>query len=116
MLGSMMMRVVDLEGYCQSIRIPENTVEQVIIELSDDQCPWNTGVYTLIPDGGKLRAERCDSKPDVSLNAFQLSEIIGGITPPTLLRSLHEIKCDANTTGKLEAIFPPDTFVSYIRF
>ncbi len=116
MLGSMMMRVVDLEGYCQSIRIPEKTVDQVTIELFDDQCPWNTGVYTLIPDGGKLKAERSTSKPDISLNAFQLSEMIGGITPPTLLRSLQEIRCDTDTARKLEAIFPPDTFVSYVRF
>jgi len=116
MLGSMMMRVIDLESYCGSIKVPENTSEQVTIKLSDDQCPWNNGVYTLIPDGGKLKAERCDSRPDIILNAFQLSEVIGGITPPTLLRSLHEINCDANTAIKLEAIFPPDTFVSYIRF
>ncbi|MFW9976426.1 MAG: enhanced intracellular survival protein Eis [Candidatus Thorarchaeota archaeon] len=116
MLGSMMMRVIDFEGYCQSIKIPEETTEKVTIELSDDQCPWNNGVYTLVPDGGNLKAERGDSNPDISLNAFQLSEMIGGITPPTLLRSLQEIKCDAATARKLEDIFPADTFVSYVRF
>ncbi len=115
-LGSMMMRVIDFEGYCQSIKIPEETTEKVTIELSDDQCPWNNGVYTLIPDGGNLKAERGDSKPDISLNAFQLSEVIGGITPPTLLKSLQEIKCDINTARRLDNIFPSDTFVSYIRF
>ncbi len=115
-IGSMMMRVVDLEGYCESIRIPENAVDQVTIELKDDQCPWNNGIYKLIPDGEKLEAERSDSKPDISVNAFQLSEIIGGITPPKLLRALHEIDCDANTASKLESIFPQDSFVSYVRF
>ena len=116
MKGSMMMRVVDFEGYCRSITTPEETTEKVTIELSDDQCPWNNGVYTLVPDGGKLTAERSDSKPDISLNAFQLSEVIGGVTPPTLLRSLQEINCDAKTAGRLEGIFPADAFVSYIRF
>ncbi|MFW9963888.1 MAG: enhanced intracellular survival protein Eis [Candidatus Sifarchaeia archaeon] len=116
MLGSMMMRVVDLEGYCQSIKIPEETTQKVTIELNDDQCPWNNGVFTLIPDGGNLTAEKSDSKPNISLNAFQLSEIIGGITPPTLLRSLQEINCDAETARRLENIFPADTFVSYLRF
>jgi len=116
MLGSMMMRVVDFESYCQSIKIPEEATEKVTIELTDDQCPWNNGVYTLVPDGGNLTAERSDSKSDISLNAFQLSEMIGGITPPTLLRSLQEIKCEAMTARKLEDIFPADTFVSYIRF
>jgi predicted acetyltransferase len=116
MIGSMMMRVIDLEGYCQCIRTPEATSDEITIELSDDQCPWNNGVYTLIPDGGKLKVERNDSKPDISLNAFQLSEVIGGIVPPTTLRSFQEIKCDAETAKKLEAIFTPDAFVSYIRF
>ena len=116
MLGSMMMRVVDLEDYCHSIKIPEETSEKVTIELNDDQCPWNTGVYTLIPDGGNLRAERSNSEPEISLNAFQLSEMIGGITPPTLLRSLQEIKCNAETAKRLDKMFPADTFVSYVRF
>lgn len=114
--GSMMMRVVDIEGYCRSIKIPEDTTEKVTIELVDDQCPWNTGVYTLVPDGGNLTAERSDSKPDISLTAFQLSELIGGIIPPTLLRSLQEINCDTQTARRLEDIFPADAFVSYIRF
>jgi predicted acetyltransferase len=116
LIGSMMMRVVDIEGYCRSIKIPEDTTEKVTIELTDDQCPWNTGVFTLVPDGGNLTAERSDSKPDISLSAFQLSELIGGITPPTLLRSLQEINCDAQTARRLEDIFPADAFVSYIRF
>jgi predicted acetyltransferase len=116
LIGSMMMRVVDIEGYCRSIKIPETTTEKVTIELTDDQCPWNNGVFTLVPDGGKLSAQRSDSKPDISLNAFQLSELIGGITPPTLLRSLQEIDCDARTAGRLEDIFPADAFVSYTRF
>ncbi len=116
MMGSMMMRVIDFEGYCRSIRIPEKTTENVTVELNDDQCPWNNGVYKLVPDGGNLTVERSDSKPDISLNAFQLSEMIGGITPPTLLRSLQEIKCDAKTAMKLDDIFPADTFESYVRF
>ena len=116
LIGSMMMRVVDIEGYCRSIKIPEDTTEKVTIELTDDQCPWNHGVFTLVPDGGKLTAERSDSKPDISLGAFQLSELIGGNTPPTLLRALQEINCDAQTARRLEDIFPADAFVSYTRF
>lgn len=115
-IGSMMMRVVDIEGYCRIIKTPEDTTEKVTIELTDDQCPWNNGVFTLVPDGGNLTAERSDSKPDICLNAFQLSELIGGITPPTLLRSLQEINCDKQTARRLEDIFPADAFVSYTRF
>ncbi|MFX1482254.1 MAG: enhanced intracellular survival protein Eis [Promethearchaeota archaeon] len=116
LIGSMMMRVIDFEQYCKSIRIPEATDGIVTVELNDDQCPWNTGVYDLVADNGNLRAEETDSKPDISLTAFQLSELIGGLTSPSLLRSLHEISCDAETARKLDGMFPEDTFVSYIRF
>ncbi|MFW9889282.1 MAG: enhanced intracellular survival protein Eis, partial [Candidatus Thorarchaeota archaeon] len=116
MLGSMMMRVVDFEGYCRTIAIPKETTESVIVDLVDQQCPWNNGVYALEPSEGNLNARKCDNEPEAKLNAYQLSEVISGITPPTLLRSLREIHCSEETAKNLESIFEPDTFVSYIRF
>ncbi|MFW9968311.1 MAG: enhanced intracellular survival protein Eis [Candidatus Thorarchaeota archaeon] len=116
LLGSMMMRVIDFEGYCRNIAIPKETIESVVVELVDQQCPWNTGVYSLEPNDGSLEARKCDGDPEIGLSAYQLSEVISGITPPTLLRSLHEIQCSEETARKLNAIFAPDTFVSYIRF
>ncbi len=115
-IGSMMMRVIDLEGYCRSIRIPEQTQEEVTIELNDSQCPWNSGVYTLTPMNGRLTAERVNKSPDIVLSEFQLSEIISGVSPATQLRAFKEIECDREIASRLEAIFPPDTFVSYFRF
>ncbi|MFX1262709.1 MAG: sterol carrier protein domain-containing protein, partial [Promethearchaeota archaeon] len=116
MLGSMMMRVVDFELYCRNIAIPNETIESVVVDLVDQQCPWNNGIFALEPNKGSLNARKCDDEPDVKLNAYQLSEVVSGITPPTLLRSLREIHCNDETAKKLEAIFEPDTFVSYIRF
>ncbi len=116
MLGSMMMRVVDFEGYCRNIAIPKETTESVVVDLVDQQCPWNNGVYALEPSEGSLNVRKCDDEPEVKLNAYQLSEVISGITHPTLLRSLREIHCNEETAKNLEAIFAPDTFVSYIRF
>jgi len=115
-IGSMMMRVIDLEGYCKSIRIPEQTNEEVTIELRDSQCPWNSGVYTLSPTNGNLTAERVNRTPDIILSEFQLSEIISGVSPATQLRAFREIECGAEIATQLEAIFPADTFVSYLRF
>ena len=115
-IGSMMMRVVDLEGYCSSIAVPESTSDPVTIELHDDQCPWNNGIFKLEPDGGRLDAQKTHDAPDVKLTALQLSEIVGGLNPPTLLRSLRAMDCDRDTAQKLEAIFPSDNFVSYVRF
>lgn len=116
LIGSMMMRVVDLEGYCRSIAVPEVADESVVIKLNDEQCPWNTGTYRLVPSGGSLEAQRGDAEPDVVLSPFQLSEVISGITPPVMLRAIGEVKCEEETARKLEAIFSQDTFVSYVRF
>jgi predicted acetyltransferase len=115
-MGSMMMRVIDIEKYCSSIRVPSHATEKVTIELKDNQCPWNSGRYTLIPTNGRLEALQANTTPDIVLNEFQLSEVISGISPPTLLRAFREIDCTEETAIRLESIFPAETFVSYLRF
>jgi len=115
-IGSMMMRVIDVEGYCKSIRIPEQTNDDVTIELRDNQCPWNSGVYTLTPMNGTLTAERVSKTPDIILSEFQLSKVISGVSSATQLRAFREIECNREIASRLEAIFPADTFLSYLRF
>jgi len=116
--SGMMMRVIDLEGYGASIRVPENATESVVLKLDDEMCPWNQGTYKLIPNSGSLEVERLDNsiEPDVSVNSLGLSEIIGGLNPATLLRGLGRINCSAVVASNLESIFPADSFVSYQRF
>ncbi|MCK5150958.1 MAG: GNAT family N-acetyltransferase [Candidatus Thorarchaeota archaeon] len=114
--GSMMMRVIDFEGYCKSISIPEESTQTVVLELKDDQCPWNTGVYKVIPSDGSLNVETSSSDPDIVLTPYQLSEIISGITPANRLREYDEIECSKETAMRLESIFPEDVFYSYVRF
>lgn len=115
-LGSMMMRVIDFEKYCKSIAVPNTITEWVTIKLEDTFCPWNSGIFTLVPLEGSLQVEKSDRAPDVSLNAFQLSQVISGASPATMLQGLNEIDCTPETAKKLEAIWPEDNFVSYLRF
>ncbi len=115
-LGSMMMRVIDFEEYCRSICIPKEASEEIVIDLYDEQCPWNSGIYTLKPNDGKLEVSTIKAKPEIKLNAFQLSRVISGLNPITLLRNLHEIDCSIETAQNLEAIFPIDSFIAYQRF
>jgi len=115
-LGSMMMRVIDFEKYCGTIAIPQTSSEWVTIKLDDTHCPWNSGTYTLIPNKGSLQVEKSEREPDIHLNAFQLSQVISGVIPATLLHGLNEIECSSDTAKKLEDIWPEDNFVSYMRF
>ena len=115
-MGSMMMRVIDFENYCKSITVPETANKQVTVSLEDGYWPWNSGTYTLIPNQGRLQIDNSDIEPDVKLSAFQLSQVISGIIPATMLQKLHDIECTFETAEKLEALFPEDNFVSYMRF
>ena len=111
-----MMRVVDFEGYCRSIVVPKDSTESVIVELKEDQCPWNEGIYKLAPGDGKLDVEKSNEDPEITLNPYQLSEVISGISPAMQLREFREIECSQETARRLESIFPEDVFYSYVRF
>ncbi len=115
-LGSMMMRVIDFENYCKSIMVSENISDWITIKLEDVHCPWNSGTYTLIPNEGSLQVEKSGKDADIELNAFQLSQVISGVTPATQLHGLNEIECSPETAKNLEAIWPIDNFISYLRF
>ncbi len=115
-IGSMMMRVIDFENYCKSIAVQEAASKQVTVNIEDGYCPWNSGTYTLIPNQERLQIEKSDIEPDVKLSAFQLSQVISGTIPATMLQKLHDIECSLETSEKLEALFPEDNFVSYMRF
>lgn len=116
--SGMMMRIVDFEKYCAAISVPSSATESIAVQLRDELCPWNEGIYKLTPSGGSLEVEQLgDSvEPDVSLNPLRLSEVIGGLTPALTLHSLGKLDCSQDVARKLERIFPMDSFVSYQRF
>ncbi|NHJ14298.1 MAG: GNAT family N-acetyltransferase [Candidatus Thorarchaeota archaeon] len=115
-IGSMMMRVVDLEKYCLDTSIPENCTESVVIELKDDLCPWNNDTFELVPESGSLAAHRVKKTPEVRLTSLLLSRIISGLTPARMLLELGELDCPGDVAAKLECLFPADSFMSYWRF
>jgi predicted acetyltransferase len=115
--GSMMMRVIDFEGYCRSIAVPETAEKGVHLTLKDEHCDWNSGTYELRPEGGRLECERvAPTSPEIKLDTLGISRVISGLNAPTTLRGLGLIDCSKQTASKLEALFPPDNFVSYERF
>lgn len=119
-IGSMMIRIIDFEEYCKRIKIPKKATEQVLVQIIDKHCPWNNSIYRLIPQNGCLEVNRLEEhneiKPEIVLSEFQLSQIVSGLTPASMLFNYGEIQCDKKTAQKLEAIFPEEDFLSYIRF
>lgn len=115
---SMLMRVVNFEKYCESIRPPEDIEATLTIKLSDDLCQWNNGVYNLSLSEGMLNVEKIDNKyeTDIALDPHGLSNVISGYMHPSELRKYGIISCSHDIALKLDSIFPIDSFQSYYRF
>ncbi len=112
------MRVINFEEYCKSIQVPEQTEGKLTLKLTDSHCPWNEGIYRLDARNGNLevREENDTQSAEFTLTPFQLSKVIGGLTPPSILQELGLITGSPETARTLEAIFPADSFLSYPRF
>jgi predicted acetyltransferase len=116
--GAMMMRVVDFEGYCKSIKVSEDFNDEIILKIADKECPWNEGIYKIEGNDGTLTTERIvdDSAYDLTLTSNELSRIIGGIEAPSMLQKMGLIDCEASIAKKLDVLFPQDSFISHFRF
>lgn len=118
MIGSMMMRVLDILPYMGLVEIPVEADKPVTIELVDEYCEWNSGIYHLNPEDGKINAEKTSTLSDnhIKLDALQLSRIISGLTTATQLHGFGLIDCSREVAERLEAMFPADSFYTYQRF
>ena len=117
-IGTMMLRIINFGGYCQSIQLPESVEGRLVLKLTDSLCPWNEGIYLLNARKRKLevKPENHEQEVEVTLTPFQLSKVIGGFESPLKLQELRIITCLPETARTLEAIFPKDCFLSYVRF
>lgn len=117
-VGSMMMRVVNFSNYCDSIEVSGIATVDMTIRLVDPQCSWNEGVYRLTGDDDRLIVERDESvsNPDLTLDAHQLSMVVGGLTNPSDLQAYGLINCHPKIALMLDDVFPADSFLSYFRF
>lgn len=94
-------RVIDVAGLA-GIGAGDGTVT---LEISDDACPWNTGTFTLIGDGGTLRVTP-GGEPSGGITIQGLSALVfTGIDPAMLLfRGWGEVDAEAHAT--VRSLFP----------
>ncbi len=73
----------------------------VVLDISDEGCPWNAGRWRLAADAGGARCEQTTAAPDLSLDVRELgSAYLGGVTLVSLGSAglVHEL-----TPGALAA-------------
>ncbi|MCK5150376.1 MAG: GNAT family N-acetyltransferase [Candidatus Thorarchaeota archaeon] len=116
--GAMMMRIVDFEGYCKSIKVSEEASEELSLKLIDKECPWNDDTYRLECSKGTLTVDRTGdaTSPNLTLTSNELSRIVGGAEAPSMLQEMGLINCQSDDSEKLDVMFPKDSFISYFRF
>lgn len=79
---------------------------EVTVEVTDEQCPWNAGAWTLRGSGGVLEVQP-GGAPSGIITIQGLSALIfNGLDPAVMLfRGWGEP--DAGTSAQLRALFPP---------
>lgn len=114
-VGGFMIRIIDFKKYCEMIKIPLTAKNSVIIEIKDELCPWNTGIWKLTPNTGKIKVIKTNEKPDLLINDLQLSRIACGITSPLTLQNVGIINCTDETAANLDAMLPKESFYVWNR-
>ncbi|MBN2046235.1 MAG: GNAT family N-acetyltransferase [Anaerolineaceae bacterium] len=115
-IGNMMTRVILLREFCEQIRVPVIASEPVVIQLDDKNCPWNSGVYKLVPVSGRLELRETDQAPEITFTDLQFSHAVSGFMTANTLHSVGELKCERDAAERFTRIFPADTYISYYAF
>ncbi|MGW1887841.1 sterol carrier protein domain-containing protein [Streptomyces sp. NPDC001970] len=73
-------RLVDVDRALAGRRY--TTPLDVVLDVRDGFCPWNTGGYRLQADGDTVGCERTGASPDLRLTSAELGvAFLGGTTP-----------------------------------
>ena len=104
-----MLRLVDVEGALSLLR--RTVSEPIVLDVSDDVVPENSGVYTLAA-GGVTRGEEAEAR--VSLDVRRLAQLYAGYLPAAQLARYGLIEPGSPEALEiLEAWFPTgDPYVS----
>ncbi len=105
-----MLRVIDLAGAMAARGWPDGVRADLILELDDPVCPWNSGRHRLVVDGGAGMVESGPAQPDLStgtrLTPCGLALLYAGGVPVATLRRAGLVRSgSAESDAMLDAAF-----------
>ncbi|UCH79100.1 MAG: GNAT family N-acetyltransferase [Candidatus Coatesbacteria bacterium] len=110
-----MVRVMDAPAALAGL--PAEAAGEVAVEVVDEQCDWNTGVYLLRSDGGRLAVEKIGAEPAVRMDVKALSALAYGTLPTAeLARRGWLAGGEAAALELLDRWFPPRPLFNTIDF
>lgn len=101
-------RLVDLPAALQARRYP--VADELVLEVSDSFCPWNSGRWGLRTSGATgeaaMEVTATDVAPDLVLDTADLAAVYLGGTRPALLAESGRIEeCTEGAVRRLGAMF-----------
>ncbi len=100
-----MVRVVDARKAIQNL--PGEGDDTVILELTDGDCPWNNGVFSLQSKGNRLRLTKSSGQPLVKTSIQGFSALAYGTQPVEELEFQGELAIsEEKTRHTLRRWFP----------
>jgi predicted acetyltransferase len=111
-----MVRLVDVRAALRSVAFPPEAALSLVLDVSDDRCPWNDLTVELRVDDGRASCERTDADPEVSLDVGALSQLVVGTRSAAKLRRHGDLTAEAvEIVERLDAAFPEPDATPYLR-
>ncbi|MFN8635574.1 MAG: GNAT family N-acetyltransferase [Chloroflexota bacterium] len=100
-------RLVDVPAALAARTYPSDGA--VTFELTDEQCPWNAGVWTLVAGTGGAELKRSTAAPELRLSARELAAMyLGTVRCTSLLRAGRVEEVSPGAASRADALFRSD--------
>lgn len=111
-----MVRIIDVEEALKEI--PVSVEGEILLEVKDDWCNWNNGIYLLTAKKDFLEVKRKDkSANETIIDIRGLSALLYGSLSMDELSSRDLIKCkNTDDRNLLQRWFPPETIFNTTYF
>ncbi|WP_367131430.1 GNAT family N-acetyltransferase [Saccharothrix sp. HUAS TT1] len=104
---SLWVRVVDVDLALTQRRYPSDV--DLVLEVTDDFCPWNAGRRRLTVEGGEATVRRVDDEPDVVLDVQALGAVyLGGTKLAAMARAQRVREVTHGAVNALSHAFSGD--------
>ena len=110
-----MVRIIDTIKAVENL--PAQGADTIILELTDDDCPWNNGVFSLQSKGDRLRLAKSSEQPTVKASIQAFSALVYGTQPVEELVFQGTLTISEDHVRKiLQRWFPPHPIYNVLYF
>ncbi len=110
-----MVRLVDVKKAID--KLPGEGEDIITLELTDSDCPWNNGIFTIQSEKGVLRMTKSSGNPIVKISIEALSSLVYGTQPLEEIEFQEKITISEDwARHTLQRWFPPLPLYNVVYF